>query len=83
MGVGSLVAPLVVPKLLKPFTPGRGRYGKALVAGALGAVAATTVADRRDQADRGRRRPTRHGPNGAARRRWRGGCRRWEEWWPW
>ncbi len=45
MGVGSLVAPLVMPKLLKPFTPGRGRYGKALVAGALGAVAATTVAD--------------------------------------
>ncbi|HLN42229.1 MAG TPA: sterol desaturase family protein [Acidimicrobiales bacterium] len=45
MGVGSLVAPLVMPKLLKPFTPGRGRYGKALVVGALGAVAATTVAD--------------------------------------
>jgi len=45
MGVGSLVAPLVMPKLLKPFTPGRGRYGKALVAGALGAAAATTVAD--------------------------------------
>ncbi len=45
MGAGSLVAPLVVPKLLRPFTPGRGRYGKALVAAALGAVAATTVAD--------------------------------------
>ena len=26
MGVGSLVAPLVVPTLLRPFTPGRGRY---------------------------------------------------------
>ena len=29
MGAGSLVAPLVVPRLLRPFTPGRGRYGKA------------------------------------------------------
>ena len=28
-----------------PFTPGRGRYGKAIVAAALGAVAVTTVAD--------------------------------------
>jgi sterol desaturase/sphingolipid hydroxylase (fatty acid hydroxylase superfamily) len=45
MGVGSLVAPLVGPKLLAPFTPGRGRYGKALVVGALGAAAATTIAD--------------------------------------
>ena len=45
MGVGSLVAPLVGPKLLAPFTPGRGRYGKALVVGALGAAAATTIVD--------------------------------------
>ena len=45
MGVGSLVAPLVGPKLLAPFTPGRGRYGKAVVVGALGAAAVTTVAD--------------------------------------
>jgi len=45
MGVGSLVAPLVGPRLLAPFTPGRGRYGKALVIGALGAAATTTVAD--------------------------------------
>ena len=45
MGVASLVAPLVGPKLLRPFTPGRGRYGKAVVVGALGAAAATTVAD--------------------------------------
>src|ERR1700688_1633835 len=45
MGVGSLVAPLVAPKLLRPFTLGRGRYGKALVVGALGAAAVTTVAD--------------------------------------
>jgi sterol desaturase/sphingolipid hydroxylase (fatty acid hydroxylase superfamily) len=45
MGVGSLVAPMVVPKLLRPLTPGRGRYGKAIVAVALGAAALTTVAD--------------------------------------
>jgi sterol desaturase/sphingolipid hydroxylase (fatty acid hydroxylase superfamily) len=45
MGVGSLVAPLVMPKLLKPFTPGKGRYGKALVATAVGAAAVTTLAD--------------------------------------
>jgi sterol desaturase/sphingolipid hydroxylase (fatty acid hydroxylase superfamily) len=45
MGVGSLLAPLVGPKLLAPFTPGRGRYAKAVVVGAIGAAAATTVAD--------------------------------------
>jgi len=45
MGVGSLLAPLVVPKVLGPFTPGRGRFGKALVGAALGAAAVTTVAD--------------------------------------
>jgi sterol desaturase/sphingolipid hydroxylase (fatty acid hydroxylase superfamily) len=60
MGAGSLVAPLVVPKLLRPFTPGRGRYGRAMVAGALGAAAATTVADfvarRGDPPERSRRR---------------------------
>ncbi len=45
MGVGSLVAPLVVPRLLAPFAPGRGRFGKAVVVAALGAVAVTTAAD--------------------------------------
>jgi len=45
MGLASLVAPLLGPKLLAPFTPGRGRYGRAVVVGALGAAAATTVAD--------------------------------------
>jgi len=45
MGVGSLLAPLVIPKLLKPITPGKGKYGKVLVATALGAVAVTTIAD--------------------------------------
>jgi len=36
---------LVIPKLLKPITPGKGRWGKALVVTALGAVAVTTIAD--------------------------------------
>ena len=45
MGVGSLVAPLILPRLLRPLTPGRGRYGKALVTAALGAAAVTTAAD--------------------------------------
>jgi hypothetical protein len=45
MGVASLVAPMVVPKLLGPVVPGKGRLGKALLAGAIGVAAATTVAD--------------------------------------
>jgi hypothetical protein len=45
MGVGSLLAPAVAQRLLGPLTPGRGRYGRALVAGALGAAALTTAAD--------------------------------------
>ena len=45
MGVGSLIMPLVMPKLLGPITPGRGRFGKALVAGAAGAIVVTTLAD--------------------------------------
>jgi sterol desaturase/sphingolipid hydroxylase (fatty acid hydroxylase superfamily) len=45
MGFASLLAPLVVPKLLRPFTPGRGRLGKAVVATAVGAVALTSAAD--------------------------------------
>lgn len=45
MGVGSLVAPLLVPKLLGPLTPGKGRFGKILVRTALAAAAVTTAAD--------------------------------------
>ena len=45
MGVASLLAPVVMPTLLGPITPGKGRYGKVLVAGAVGAAAVTTVAD--------------------------------------
>jgi sterol desaturase/sphingolipid hydroxylase (fatty acid hydroxylase superfamily) len=54
MGTGSLLAPFVVPKLFGPVTPGKGKYGKALVATAVAAVAVTTVADlvaRLDSAD--------------------------------
>ena len=54
MGVASLVAPMVLPKLLAPFVPGKGRYGKALVGTAIGAVAATVTADqiaRRDETE--------------------------------
>ena len=45
MGVGSLVMPLVMPKLLRPFTLGRGRWGKAVVGVAAGAALVTTAAD--------------------------------------
>jgi sterol desaturase/sphingolipid hydroxylase (fatty acid hydroxylase superfamily) len=45
MGFGSLVAPVAAAKVLGPITPGKGKYGKALVATAIGAVAATTIAD--------------------------------------
>ncbi|MBI2704484.1 MAG: hypothetical protein HYX32_04235 [Actinobacteria bacterium] len=31
MGVGSLLAPLLVPKVLGPVTPGKGRFGRALL----------------------------------------------------
>jgi len=73
MGVGSLLAPLVVPRLLKPFTPGRGRFGKALVGVAVGAVAVTTIADllawreeREERAERADDAPDEPGPGGDA-----------------
>jgi sterol desaturase/sphingolipid hydroxylase (fatty acid hydroxylase superfamily) len=51
MGVGSLLAPLVVGRLLAPIVPGKGRYGKALLATAAGAIVATTIADRFARSD--------------------------------
>ncbi len=54
MGVASLVVPFVMPKLLRPITPGKGKFGKALVATAAAAVAVTTIADavaRRNERD--------------------------------
>lgn len=59
MGVGSLLAPIVVPKVFGPLTPGKGRYGTALVAAAVGAVVATTVADRLAHLDDEPTQPTR------------------------
>ncbi len=58
MGVGSLVAPLVAPKLLGPLTPGKGRFGQVLVRTALAAAAVTTAADyvaRRSEVPKSRR----------------------------
>ena len=45
MGTASLLAPLVIPKLVAPITPGKGKYGKVLVGIAVSAAAATTIAD--------------------------------------
>jgi sterol desaturase/sphingolipid hydroxylase (fatty acid hydroxylase superfamily) len=45
MGVGSLVVPLVAPRVLGPLTPGRGRYGATLLRLGLAAAAVTTLAD--------------------------------------
>jgi sterol desaturase/sphingolipid hydroxylase (fatty acid hydroxylase superfamily) len=45
MGVGSLVAPLVMPKLLGPVTPDKGRWGAALIGTVIGGAAVTTAAD--------------------------------------
>lgn len=78
MGTASLMVPLVAPKLLAPITPGKGRYGKALVAGAAAAAAITTVADvvarRLESPERpASARPAGEGTDDAARfarRRW-------------
>lgn len=51
MGVGSLVIPLAMPRLMRPLTPGRGRYGKVLVLTALGSAALTTLADQLSKLD--------------------------------
>jgi sterol desaturase/sphingolipid hydroxylase (fatty acid hydroxylase superfamily) len=45
MGVGSLLGPLVMPRLLKNIVPGKGKYGKALIGTAAGAIVLTTAAD--------------------------------------
>jgi sterol desaturase/sphingolipid hydroxylase (fatty acid hydroxylase superfamily) len=45
MGAGSLVAPYVSRRLLDPVTPGKGRYGRALLAAGAAAAVLTTVGD--------------------------------------
>jgi sterol desaturase/sphingolipid hydroxylase (fatty acid hydroxylase superfamily) len=45
MGAGSLVAPFLTRSLLKPVTPGKGRYGRALLTAGATAAVLTTVGD--------------------------------------
>jgi len=45
MGNLSLLAPFVMPRLLRPITPGRGRFAKTAVGVAVVAAAVTTAAD--------------------------------------
>ena len=52
MGVASLVVPLAAERLLRPFVPGKGKFGKTLVATAVVAAAVTTVADRYNRSQR-------------------------------
>lgn len=53
MGTASLLVPLVVPKVLRPITPGVGRHGRTLVIGAAALAAVTVVADRLGRLDEG------------------------------
>lgn len=46
MGFGSLLAPIVLPPLVRKVTPGIGRYGRALVGSVVAGAAVTVVADR-------------------------------------
>ncbi len=66
MGTASLLAPLVVPRLLRPFTPGRGRFGRVLVGTAVAAAVATAVADRLARREERAEEPV--GPPSPARR---------------
>lgn len=69
MGVASLLVPLATERLLRPLVPGKGRYGKALVATALTAAVVTTVADqvRRRAVNRAGRRRLERAAEHAAR----------------
>jgi sterol desaturase/sphingolipid hydroxylase (fatty acid hydroxylase superfamily) len=46
MGTLSLLAPLAARRVLRPLTPGRGRFGLAVVVTAATAAVVTTLADR-------------------------------------
>jgi sterol desaturase/sphingolipid hydroxylase (fatty acid hydroxylase superfamily) len=46
MGTLSMVAPLLLPKVLRPLTPGRGKLGGALLGLTVAAAATSMVADR-------------------------------------
>lgn len=66
MGTASVLAPVVAERVLGPFVPGRGRFGRALVAGAVGAAVVTTVADRVRRRARRRGRPGAEPPSAEA-----------------
>ena len=51
MGTFSLVAPLVMPRILRPITPGAGRHGRKVVAAAVVLAGVTVVADRLGRVD--------------------------------
>ena len=70
MGVASLVVPLASQALVRHVTPGRGRFGKALVGTALGAALITTVADRVASAPGPPAAPPEVTARGRTRRRW-------------
>ena len=67
MGMGSLIAPLVMPKLVRHVVPGKGKYGKVLV----GAARRRRGSDLRGRPSRRRRPPTTNPdrPDTARRRR--------------
>ena len=54
MGTLSVVLPLLLPKVLRPITPGKGRFGAGFVGLTATAVAVTTIADRKAAQDRQR-----------------------------
>ena len=50
----SFIVPPLMSKVLAPTVPGRGKYGRVLVAGLVGAAAATTVTDALARSDNGK-----------------------------
>lgn len=44
MGVASLAAPILVPKLVAPLVPGKGKYGKVLIGTAIGTFGLSVAA---------------------------------------
>ena len=58
MGNLSLLAPFVVPKVLGPITPGRGKFAKVAIGVAAAAAVLTTAADVVARARRERARLT-------------------------
>jgi sterol desaturase/sphingolipid hydroxylase (fatty acid hydroxylase superfamily) len=76
MGAGSLVAPFIAARILRPITPGVGRHGRTLVAGAVALAAITTVADHVATIDDGSEATISNGTTPAASTSARAGRRR-------